>query len=535
MSKSNKQKLPLLASSGFLLAFLLLLIKTGWVCEDAFITMTPIENLVHGYGIAYNPGYRLQVYTHPLWYFLQSGLYFLTLRGLNIDYSSQLYVNNISLSMLISLSALGLLLFKNARNRRAAVLGALALLFSKAFVEYSTSGLENPLSHLIMGVFLYYTFVVHEDKTPGAGEYFWMVLIAALGVLNRYDTVLFYFPTLLVLWLCAEKKSRLVPAGLLGLSPLLDYLAFSLVYFGFLMPNTYYAKVHDDFSLSALLTKGWQYFTVSFRLDPVSLVLLVGAIMLVFLRRKKAFYPLVAGIALYLLYVMRIGGDYMAGRFISLAVYTAVFILARLEYSPKTFYSAVAVILLLGVWLPSSPLTSPIDYRGDYPFNSPVMKGRINDNRGRFQGLVEGLRSGLPGNQHTGMQWVVDNDGPPHEVVSLGSAGNDRYKMGPNVYLIDWNGVADPLTARLPVARDEDHWKPGHLNRIVPAGYEESIRWDDNRIEDPYLHQYYDVLLTILRGELFSAARIEAIYRMNTGQYDDLIEKYARTLPTPGN
>lgn len=535
MLKSDKEKLPLLVSFSLLLAFLLLLIKTGWICEDAFITMTPIENLVHGYGIAYNPGYRLQAYTHPLWYLVQSAFYFVTLRGLNIDYTSQLYVNNMTLNILISLAAFSLLVFNGGRSRRAAVLSALALLFSKAFVEYSTSGLENPLSHLIMGTFLMYNFVINVDKPPGPREYFWMLSIAGLGVLNRYDTVLFYFPTLLVLWLRAEKKGKLVLTGLLGLSPLLVYLAFSLVYFGFTMPNTYFAKVHDGFSLSSLLTKGWQYYSVTFRLDPVSLVVLAGAIALVSLRRRKAFYPLVAGIMIYLLYVLRIGGDYMAGRFVSLAVYTAVFILARMEYSPKLFYSTAVVIVLLGVWLPSSPVTSPVNYRGEYPYDTPVMDGRINDNRGRFQGLVEGLRSGLPGNQYTGMQWMVTDDGPPYEVVVLGSAGNDRYKLGPNVYLVDRNAIADPLLARLPVARDECCWKPGHLTRIVPAGYEESIRWDENRIEDQHLHQYYDVLRTIIRGKIFSVERFAVIYRMNTGQYDYLIEQYAQTLPQTGD
>ncbi len=530
MSENARNKLPLLWSLLLVLLFLLLLLKTGWVSEDAFITMTPIEHLVHGYGIVYNPGYRVQVYTHPLWYFMQSALYFVTLRGLDIDYPSQLYLNSLALNFVISLAAFALLLFKSARNRRAAVLGALALLLSKSFIEYSTSGLENPFSHLLMGIFLYYVFVRHEGEAPGRRQYFWMVAIATLAVLNRYDTVLFYFPTLLVLWLRAENKKQLVPAGLLALSPLLAYLAFSLVYFGFLMPNTYYAKVHGSFSLQSLLTKGWQYYAVTFRLDPLALAVLLGALALVLLRRKRDFYPLAAGVLLYLLYVAYIGGDYMAGRFVSLAVYCAAFMLVRLEYKRRTFYAAAVALVALGVMLPSSPLTSPLNYRRNYPYKSLEWQGQINDNRARFQGLLEGLRTDFPGNQYTGMQWVVD-DSLPHEVVEMGSAGNERYKYGPNVYLIDRNAIADPLLARLPVVHDECCWKPGHLRRLVPAGYHESIAWDDNQLQDEHLHQYYEALLLVIRGPLFSAERLQAIYRLNTGQYDSLIEAYAETLP----
>jgi arabinofuranosyltransferase len=531
---SSKNKLPLLVSLLLLAGFLALLFKTGWLCEDAFITLTPIENLVHGYGIASNIGYRVQVYTHPLWYLLQSAVYFVSLRGLNIDYPSQLFVNSISLNILFSLAAFALMMFKIARDKRSALLAGLLLLLSKAFVEYSTSGLENPLGHLIMAAFLYHSFVKNENKNFTPRQYFIAVFIAGLGVLNRYDTVLFYFPPLLYFWLKSEQKRKLVLPAIWALLPLFLYLLFSIVYFGFALPNTFYAKLHSGFSYRALFKKGWQYLFATFRLDPLSLAILAGAFLLVIVRKKRDFYPLVIGILLYILYIFRVGGDYMIGRFVSLAVFAAVGIIAHSEFRPRPFYGMLALALVLGLSLRSSPVTSPLYYNRDYPYGSPILPGRVNDNRARFQGLLEGLLTGFPSNRYSGMQWVY-TESIPHEVAVAGSAGNNRYKLGPNVYLIDYNAITDPLLARLPVNRHEDHWKPGHLSRIVPAGYVESIQWDDNRIENEDLHAYYDALLTVIHGSIFSMERFREIYRLNTGYYDTLLQDYAKTLPPPGS
>jgi arabinofuranosyltransferase len=45
-------------------------------------------------------------------------------------------------------------------------------------------------------------------------------------------------------------------------------------------------------------------------------------------------------------------------------------------------------------------------------------------------------------------------------------------------------------------------------------------------IENPDLAEYYDHLQVIVRGELWSAERWGAIWKMNTGQYDHLITRF---------
>ena len=49
-----------------------------WTSEDAFITFRVVTNLWHGYGPVFNPGERVEAYTHPLWLLLLSILAFPT-------------------------------------------------------------------------------------------------------------------------------------------------------------------------------------------------------------------------------------------------------------------------------------------------------------------------------------------------------------------------------------------------------------------------------------------------------------------------
>ena len=42
-------------------------VRTAAVTEDAFITFRVIDNALHGHGLVWNVGERVQPYTHPLW------------------------------------------------------------------------------------------------------------------------------------------------------------------------------------------------------------------------------------------------------------------------------------------------------------------------------------------------------------------------------------------------------------------------------------------------------------------------------------
>ena len=70
------------AARGGLAAAVLLygvvILRTAWLSEDAFITFRTVDNFIHGFGLTWNVSERVQAYTHPLWMLLLSIAYFLT-------------------------------------------------------------------------------------------------------------------------------------------------------------------------------------------------------------------------------------------------------------------------------------------------------------------------------------------------------------------------------------------------------------------------------------------------------------------------
>src|SRR5207247_5673251 len=127
------------------LVFLVVLVRTAWVNDDAYVSFRTIDNVLRGYGPRWNVIHRVQTYTHPLWLLAMTAAAAVT---------GDVYYASIALGLTLSLAAVVLIGLKLSPSAPAAVLGFSALLLSTSFVEYSTSGLENPLSHLLLALYL---------------------------------------------------------------------------------------------------------------------------------------------------------------------------------------------------------------------------------------------------------------------------------------------------------------------------------------------------------------------------------------------
>jgi len=135
--------------------FLWAMVNSAWLSDDCFISLSQIVNLHHGDGLVYNFGERVQAFTHPTWFFLLS-----LLTWIMGDY----YYTIIAISLLASMLALVTIILYAHRqqNLPAAIIGLTLLLFSKAFIDYTSSGLENPLSYLLFAVILYTLFLKND-------------------------------------------------------------------------------------------------------------------------------------------------------------------------------------------------------------------------------------------------------------------------------------------------------------------------------------------------------------------------------------
>ncbi|MBU0616947.1 MAG: hypothetical protein KKI02_04460, partial [Planctomycetes bacterium] len=228
-----------------LCVFAVVVSRCAWLSDDAFITFRTVENFVEGHGLRWNVAERVQTYTHPLWMLLLSGIYWLT---------REFYYTTIALSALLSIATVLLFAARVAAAAFPALIGVAAFTLSKAFVDYSTSGLENPLTHLLLMLFL----LVYLARPPDRRTLFWLSLLAALLMLNRMDAILLVLPVLCVAFYRCRGWSAL-SLVVLGFVPLLAWELFALFYYGSPLPNTAYAKLAGGIPGTELTGRGLLY------------------------------------------------------------------------------------------------------------------------------------------------------------------------------------------------------------------------------------------------------------------------------------
>jgi len=508
--------------------YVYLLVVTAWICDDAYITLRTVDNFVNGHGPRWNILDRVQAFTHPLWMLLLSFCYFFT---------REAYFTSISLSIAISIAAVAILAIKGARKLYTAVLLLLALMFSRAFVDYSTSGLENPLTHLLLIIY----FLILLRGRFYSRTILFLSVITALGMLTRMDTAAIFSPGLAyALWKVDEKKLgvKLLFAGFLSF---FMWEFYSLLYYGFLFPNTAYAKLNSGIQSDDLVVQGLRYMKNSLLNDPVTLTTVVTTLVIISVRRKGTECAAGAGIVLYLLYVVFIGGDFMSGRFLTAPFFVSLVIAGHImentEFSVCIRHMIpVGIVALGGVLCPQPPLLSGLDYGSNR--NGLIDVNGIADERAwyyQFTGLLkyfQGIdmpnfpysdspRPGIPAGWH-GLQARNFAETTGRWVFFESSIGIFGFFAGSRAHIVDWYALVDPYLARMPMKKGP--WRIGHIQRVIPEGYMETLAGGVNAIRNPRLAAYYDKITIITRGDLTSKERLITIIEMNLHKYDDLLD-----------
>jgi arabinofuranosyltransferase len=507
-----------------LLAFVVT--KDAWLSDDAFITLRSIDNFWNGYGLRWNAIERVQPYTHPLWMLLLAVLYGLT---------REPQFTTLAVSLALT-GALGWLLVRRLTLAGCAF-ALVALAGSRAFVDYSTSGLENPLSHLLLAAFW---LIVLNDAPASRRRLLTLATLASLAMLSRLDLVLLTAPGVIVEIFRSRRVLRwreMAAMLALGAVPLVLWHLFALIYYGFLFPNTAYAKLGTGISSSMLMVQGLRYLSESFRNDPLTLLAIATAVLAALWSRTVKTAALAFALAAYVAFIVRAGGDFMSGRFLTPPFICAVVLLAtrlpavRWQAAPAAIVAAAVVSLVV----PTSPLRMPPPPEVSKPIR--FEHGIVDERSVHY--ISTGLWPALHGVSYTRHMWARPRFGVPR-VWAVGAIGLLGFTAGPGFHGIDPLALADPLLARLDVTPGTA-WRIGHFERTLPEGYEETLQrcvqhlfpsgavrpptgdclssWDEiNRFRDPRLAQAYRELMLITQGPLFDRARLEAIVRWNLGR-----------------
>jgi arabinofuranosyltransferase len=221
-----------------------------YICDDAFISMRYARNLASGLGLVYNAGERVEGYTNPLWTLFMAV-------PLTLGVHEGLAPGIVSVVGGVLLLATALLVQRVLSRRGVAVwlqiVALLALLFDASLFEYALAGLETPAIGFA-ATLVFCSALLERERGVLVG-------LALLPTI-RPDGLLIGF--LLVAWLMLEawltrrtdlrqligahRKRILVLSGA-GAA----MLAWHLVLYGQLAPNTYYLKM---FALSARVLSG---------------------------------------------------------------------------------------------------------------------------------------------------------------------------------------------------------------------------------------------------------------------------------------
>lgn len=500
---TSNQRFVLATRIALLLVMAALMIRIAWMSDDAVITLRTALNITHGWGPGFNAVETVQGYTHPLWFLLWVVIGSVT---------NQWVLGILALSMLASMTAVGLIFWRTASIARLIGLTAL-LALSNAFMDYTSSGLENPLAYLTLG-----TVAVLTLRTRWSTATLVLLGLASTAViLTRLDLALIIAPVLFYLaWLWRRDWRRLAIAGAAIVAPLILWFVWSKVTYASWLPNTFEAKRNVNIPAFELVSQGFMYLWVSFEHDPVSLLTIVAGILLAFLLGPALLRMWATGMILYIAYMVWIGGDFMAGRFVAVVVYLSVFVLAlvaphgaRAEeeqeqgQQPLLIVASItgALILLAGtVTMGSQPsslsrITEPrfydfnvADERGNYlPAGRDLMtllRKTLNkyETAPREDDLYSiNLVAATWPEREPGVDYTFATPNPGVYCMYAGAA----LRAGPKTFVLDNCGLTDRYIAGTPYTPEKPfRWRMGHFDRYVDGYWEAVAANDPSLIKD---------------------------------------------------
>jgi hypothetical protein len=336
--------------------------------DDAYISFRYALNLADGRGPVWNPGEHVEGYTNFLWVVVLAGMHIV---GLEIVGSARWLGFALSVAAGGEAYVLSRQLVTDEGGRLAGLAAALMLAASGTWALWATAGLEAPLvaALVVTGVLLHLR--ESEAGAPPLSGIVW-----GLAAMARPDALIGFGVSAISkagqVGLRVQRgagdgdsasvrevaRHVVVWAGGFALV-YLPYFIWRYAYYGWLLPNTYYAKVGSGLDQ---YDRGLRYVT-TFLSDYGAWLLGVTAIALAAssLRRDRAVY-VAAILAAWLGYVVFVGGDNLPASRLINPVMPLYFALIAASFaalakdlpariSPRVAQAGATGLILTGVWL----------------------------------------------------------------------------------------------------------------------------------------------------------------------------------------
>lgn len=497
-------RLGLLLVIGVIVAFVVTAWARRWVTEDAFINFRIVGNMLGGHGPVFNAGERVEAGTSPLWLVLLAAARVMTLQKVDLGWLA------VGLGLVLTTwglvaGVLGARLIGGSGARPTARFWPAGLLVVAALPpmwDFATSGLEPSLIFAWLGT-CFWLEVRRGVRVPfgPAWKPVPLILLLSLGPLIRPDLGLFTLGFLAMHLACSRPgwKGRTGAVALAAALPLTSQLA-RMAYFGSLVPNTALAKEASQADWS----RGWTYLVDFVRPYGLLLVVVLVAVLVAALpwarwrddhdrgRIWAVAMPMAAG-AVSVLYIVRLGGDFMHARLLLPGLFSMV--LPIFVWSPSEVRAGVSsraprvVLVLLAVWAVASAATLRVPYAGGISAATRIADERgfwadsagtanpvtvDNYRRSSFAQLGALARQRADaGDDVLIFGYGTESDGtelalPPGSgvVLVVDHIGIDSVIAGDDVVVIDPHGLSDALAARVELVT---RGRPGHEKSLPDA------------------------------------------------------------------
>ncbi len=351
-----------------------------WVSDDAFISFRYAKNLFRGLGLVFNEGEFVEGYTNFLWtIFIYFGM------EINLD---PIFVS-IYLGILFYFVNLILLfqISKKLNQRNFLPLAFFCFSIQTHSQIFASSGLEGSMFSffLLFGLALF--LLKNEIQFIILGNFFLI-----LSCLTRPDGFLFYsFANIYFFFLLINQKDKFLIRKLLAIQiPFLiiyfPYFYWKYNFYGYIFPNTFYAKSGDE----TYFEQGFLYLKLYFSSYYVFLFLIPmifiwlykykklnslfmyltkseslnrlensqrKKLKLSLLKRKKripnlkpiskkAFWILFSPSLFYIFYLAKIGGDFMFARLL-IPISPILFLFFEIIINEQKKYSRIVLSILV--------------------------------------------------------------------------------------------------------------------------------------------------------------------------------------------
>ena len=270
--------------------------------DDAMVSMRYARNLAQGYGLVWNPGgERVEGYTNPLWVLFMAVFHLLPIPPAKISLLVQL---SGAAFLVANLFVVKKIAEKLTADPFVALLAVAFTAFYAPLNNWGLLGTEVSLLTLITSLAVWLGLqALHLKKTSP-----WLFVLLGFSTLIRMDMAIPYLVVLGFLLLAnpLERKKNLIwGLGLLAVA-LAGQTLFRWLYYGDLLPNTYYLKMAGYPALLRMARGLYVLFMFSWNFNWI--IFLLPLTILLFRRDRSVVFMFLVFLG-QLAYSIYVGGD----------------------------------------------------------------------------------------------------------------------------------------------------------------------------------------------------------------------------------